>query len=179
MARKGAPWLAGLLLAAGIIAAIVAFAPNKNPPRETNAAGSAAPTTTAPKPKTVPLAKETTSVARTFVRTAVARKDLAAAWKISGPTIRGGLTYKEWLTGDIPVVPYPVDTLQVARFKIDWSYADEAALEIALLPKEGASIKPQVFFMRLERIGDSDKKHWVVDYWVPHSAPLVPQSANS
>ena len=114
-----------------------------------------------------------------FVKTAVARQDLAAAWKISGPNVRGGLTYKEWLTGAIPVIPYPIKLLAVARFKIDYSYRDQALIEVALLPKDGASIKPQTFFLGLKRVaGSGGKPRWVVDSWVPRASTLVPQPAN-
>jgi hypothetical protein len=174
-----APWIAGLLLAAGIVVAIVRFAPNRNPPSQSpNQAQSKAPHPAKPTPKTVPLGKDTTAVARQFLKTAVARKDLDAAWKIAGPNIRGGLTHKAWMTGDIPVVPYPIKSLAVARFKIDWSYANQAGLEVALLPRDNAGVKPQVFFILLKRVGPAGKKHWLVDTWVPKSAPLVPLGAN-
>ena len=108
--------------------------------------------------------------------TAVARQDLAAAWKISGPNIRGGLTYAEWKTGNIPVVPYPIGSLKLAPFKIDYSYADEATIEIALLPKAGATIKPQLFSLLLNQVRGADgKRHWIVDNWVPISHPFVRQ----
>ena len=67
----------------------------------------------------------------------------------------------------------------MARFKIDWSYRDEAGLEIALLPKASAKIKPQTFFILLKRVtGGGGKRHWVVDSWVPRSATLVPRPGN-
>jgi len=175
--RRILPWAAALLLVAAIVVAIVRLAPNRNPPPESP--GQAQSQTPPPKPKTVPLARDATSVARAFLKTAVARKDLDAAWKISGPNVRGGLTHRQWLTGDIPVVPYPIKSLAVARFKIDWSYANQAGLEVALLPRDNAAVKPQVFFILLKRVGPAGKKHWLVDTWVPKSAPLVPLGANS
>lgn len=175
-AKQVAPWAAGLVLLAGIVVAIVAFVPNKNAAPQT-LDKSANPPAQAPKPKTVPLGKDTTAVARQFLKTAVARQDLDAAWRISGPNIRGGLTHKEWMTGNIPVIPYPLKSLAVARFKVDWSHANEAALEVALLPKDNAKVKAQIFFIRLDRVGQEGNKHWIVESWVPRSAPLVPQSA--
>jgi hypothetical protein len=32
-----------------------------------------------------------------FVKDAVLRRDLAAAWKLAGPDLRGGTTYKAWV----------------------------------------------------------------------------------
>ena len=174
--RRFAPWVGGLLLVAGIAAAIVSFAPNRNAPPQVL---SKTPVKTPVKEKTVPLRPAETNVARQFLKTAVARADLDAAWKISGPNVRGGLSYKEWLKGDIPVIPYPIKSLATARFKIDYSYANEAVLEVALLPKTGASIKPQVFYLGLKLLrGPGGKRHWVVDNWVPRSSTLVPRAAN-
>ena len=118
-------------------------------------------------------------MARTFLRTAVARVDLDRAWTISDANVRGGLTHAEWMTGNIPVVPYPIKSLAVARFKIDYSYSDEALLEVALLPKDGSSIKPQTFYLGLKRLPGLDgKRRWVVDNWVPLASTLVPKPSN-
>ncbi len=171
--RRLAPWIGGLLLVGGITAAIVAFVPNRNPAPQVI---SETPPKVVGKPKTIPLEAAAKSVAREFLKTAVARVDLAAAWKISGPNIRGGLTHAEWMTGNIPVVPYPIKSLATARFKVDYSYRNEAVLEVALLPKEGAKIKPQIFVLGLKRVpGPGGTRHWVIDNWVPRSATLVPR----
>jgi hypothetical protein len=127
--------------------------------------------------KSVTLPNEAKTVAQQFILTAVARQNLDDAWKISGPHIRQGMTHKEWLTGNIPVVPYPADAIGVAPMKIDYSYKDEALLEVALLPKKGAKIKPQIFFLGLIRTGPPGNKHWVVDSWVPRASPQVPSGA--
>jgi hypothetical protein len=174
--RRLAPWIGGLILIAGIVVAIVELAPNRNaaPQHITKT-----PPKVAVKPKTVRLSAAETNVARQFIKTAVARVDLPAAWKIAGPNVRGGLTYKEWLTGNIPVVPYPIKSLATARFKIDYSYRDEALIEVALLPKDGAKIKPQIFYLGLKRMaGPGGRRHWVVDNWLPRSSTLVPRAAD-
>ena len=173
--RRAAPWLGGAVLVAGIALSIVHFAPNRNAPPQRL---TTTPVRVPAKPKRVPLQPVETAVARQFLKTAVARADLAAAWKIAGPNVRGGLTYKDWLTGNIPVVPYPLDAIATARFKVDYSYADEALLEVALLPKPGAKIKPQIFFLGLKRVAGPHRKHWVVDTWVPRSSTLVPRAAD-
>ena len=169
--RRFAPWIGALILIAGIALAIVAFAPNRNP---TPTVASSAPPKPAPKAKAVPLSNDAKGVARLFVQTAVARKDLGAAWKIVGPNLRGGLTYKEWLTGNIPVIPYPIESLRLAPFKIDYSHADQALIEVALLPKAGSKAKSGIFYLKLKRIGPVGKQHWVVDSWVPRAQPMVP-----
>jgi hypothetical protein len=171
--QRFTPWIGGLVLLAGIIAAVVHFAPNRNPaPQVLSKTTPKAPV----KEKSVPIEAAAKVVAADFVRTAVARTDLAAAWKISGPNIRGGLTRVEWMKGNIPVVPYPIASLDLAPFKIDYSYRNHALLEVALLPKASAKIKPQLFYLELKRIpGPGGTRHWVVDDWVPRSSTLVPR----
>jgi hypothetical protein len=169
------PWLCGLILAAGVVLAIVSFWPSHHVARGTPAN---VPVQAPVNPKTVRLSKAATSVARTFLRTAVARADLDAAWKISDANVRGGLTHAEWMTGNIPVIPYPLESLAVARFKIDHSYSDDGLLEVALLPRDGASIKPQIFYLGLKRLrGPDGKPRWVVDRWLPRSSTLVPKAS--
>lgn len=177
-AWRYAPWVAGLVLAAGIVMLIVhltASSKSVTPPA-TQSAAPAPP----PAPHSVPLSAAARSVAREFVTTAVARKNLAEAWKISGPNIRGGLTYAQWKTGNIPVVPYPVGQVQYgAPFKIDYSLPDEALIEVALLPKPSAKIKPQIFSLLLKQVRGADgKSRWVVDSWVPHGSVPVPIPSN-
>ena len=120
--------------------------------------------------KTVPLAAEARRVAGRFILTAVARENLAESYALAHPELRQGLTRREWLTGDIPVVYYPAAAIDAATFKVDESYADEAILQVALIPKESAHVKPQIFFIGLKKAGG----RWLVHYWVPRGAPAVP-----
>jgi len=125
-------------------------------------------------PNTVKLPAAAQSVARRFILTAVTRGNLREGWKLSGPNIRQALTLKEWMTGNIPVVPYPREAIKLAPMKIDYSYPSEAMLEVALLPKDGFKIKPQIFFLGLIKVGKGANKHWVVDSWVPRGGPALP-----
>ncbi len=134
------------------------------------------PAQIAKKEKTVPLSPEARRVAGRFILTAVARRNLAESWNLVDPTLREGFTLAEWKTGNIPVVPYPVDSIDVSPFKIDYSYANRALLEIALLPKEGTKVKPQLFFLRLRARGSGEDRRWLVDYWIPRGAALTPSS---
>lgn len=126
-------------------------------------------------PKTIKLEPAARRVAQRFILTAVARKNLRQAYTLAGPQIKQGQSLKSWLTGDIAVVPYPVDQLDLAPMKIDYSYPKEAMIEVALLPKKGSKAKGQLFAMTLNKI---DGK-WVVNSWVPKSTPPVPCSASS
>ena len=165
------PWIAGLVLAIGV-AAFVQSRTDTGGPKETFEQGK--PTDLSKQPKSIPVPQEARKAAVTFLQTAVARKDLAKAWTVAVPGIRGGQTRKDWLRGEIAVVPYPGESMDKAPIKVDWSYHDSIGLSIALLPKKGSTEKPQVFNMELKKAG----KRWVVDSWVPYAPPAVPADLN-
>lgn len=165
------PWVSAAVLVAGVIAAIVAFTnePAPKEPQRSNVAAQVATTE-----KTVPLPADVRRVAGRFILTAVARKNLDEAWRISAPALKEGISYEQWLTGAIPVVPYPTDQIDIAPMKIDYSYADKALLEVALLPKKGASVKPQIFFIGLQAFGQGRSRRWLVSYWAPRGSVALP-----
>jgi hypothetical protein len=126
-------------------------------------------------PATVKLTPGATAVARRFIETAVARKNLPAAYKLVTQEIRQGQTLAEWKTGNIAVVPYPVDAVKYAPMKIDFSYPKEALIEVALLPKANAKIKSQLFQMDLVKRGGK----WFVNSWSPKSSAPVPNGSEN
>ena len=162
---------AGLALAVGIVLLLV-FGPNRNAPPEHFSA------TPARQPEHLvraPLPGEARRVAVRFIQTAVARKNLDEAWTLVGPNLRGGLSKKRWTTGENPVVPYPIDQLDVAPYKVDESYTRSALLEVALLPRKGSGVRAQVFFLELRKLGAGLTSRWVVDNWVPRASAVVPR----
>ena len=104
------------------------------------------------------------SAAARFVDTAVQRVRLDEAWELASPELRQGMTLEEWRTGEIPVVPYPVDA---ARWKLDYSYPNEVGLQVYVLPKRGQELRPMIFMMSLKAVGRGDKRRWLVDSWTP------------
>ena len=169
------PWLAAAVLAAGTITFLVAKYSNTATPINTPISNKPA---AVPKPQPIEtkLAPGARRVAALFVHTAVARKNLAAAWKITGASLKEGTTYKEWLTGNIAVVPYPA--APKAGLSVNSSHRNDADLLFALTARKGVKLKPQFFEMMLARIGRPGAKHWVVTYWAPYSHPQVPNPSN-
>ena len=108
-------------------------------------------------------------VARRFIQTAVARKHLREAYKLAGPQLVQGQSLKGWISGNIAVIPFPMNAVSLAPMKVDYSYKDEALIEVALLTKPKSGVKSQLFTMQLNRIGGK----WVVNSWVPRSVPFV------
>lgn len=159
------------MFVAGLVAFLVVFFGNTAAPvgskitdTETGAA------VVAGKQPSVAIDPEARQVAGEFILTAVARKDLARSYEITHPDLRQGLSLKEWETGNIPVQFYPADAIDNATFKIDESHANDAVLEVALIPKAGETIKPQIFYIGLKKV----EGNWLVDYWAPRGSAAVP-----
>jgi len=169
------PWFSALVLVAGIVAfTIVQFGTNTAKPLTTSGAPPR-PVQVVKSEKSVAVPKEARLVAGRFILTAVQRKHLERAWPLVTDGIRQGQTHKQWMTGNIAVVPYPVDEVKYAPMKIDFSYPDEAMIEVALLPKKGASVRGLLFQM------DLVKRHgkWLVNAWTPRSMPPVPSGSEN
>jgi hypothetical protein len=170
--RRRVAWV---LAGGGVCAAVVlllALGPNKDAPKERI---SNVPAQEPERQVEAPLPKEARQVAVRFIQTAVARENLEEAWTLVGPNLRGGLTKEEWLTGNNPVVPYPIDKLDVAPYKVDEAYETSALIEVALLPRKGSGVRAQVFFLGLVKVGSGPRTRWVVDNWVPRASAVVPR----
>jgi hypothetical protein len=127
----------------------------------------------------VPLTKAQLGLARKFIRTAVARKDLDASYGLVNVDLRGRLTRKQWDTGNIPVIDYPASNIDTAKFQIDYSYQNEALLEVDLIAKPGTQVRPELlFFLGLKRAGKKETGPWQVSYWEPHWKPPIPAAPN-
>ena len=111
------------------------------------------------------------ATAYNFVRTAVLRQELETAWALAAPSLKEGYTLEEWMTGDIPVIPYPAD-LKRLRFQFEYSYEDVLGIAIGLWPKPGAKEDPITFRMELIKAGPGSRRIWVVSSWAPPGVPL-------
>lgn len=167
-------WASGLVLAAGIAAVLIVFLGNTGHSESAPFTTKPVDTVTTPaKTKLEPAARE---VAGRFILTAVQRKHLDEAWKLVGPGIRQGMSYKEWLKGTIPVVPF-LDAIKLAPMKVDLSEKNHALLEVILIPKSN-KVKSQIFTLDVNKVGKGKDAHWVVNSWAPRSAPTIPNNPN-
>nr|MBA3476308.1 hypothetical protein [Actinomycetota bacterium] len=113
-----------------------------------------------------------------FILAAAGREDLPKAWKLSHPELKAqcACTYKQWLTGNIPVQYYPTTNLDGAEFGVDEASEGRVVLEVLLTPKAGEEIPPHAFFIGLKTVGKGKQERWLVDYWAPSGSPPVPRS---
>ena len=124
------------------------------------------------KPPTVKLDASIRPLVDRFVDTAVARNDLAAAYPISGPAVRQGMSLKQFMTGNIAVIPFDVDAkTKVNVLKVNYSYANRAELRVYLnTPGRKVENSPHTFTVDLlKRNG-----RWLVNGWVPLWTPPIP-----
>ena len=171
---KWLPWIAGLVFVTGGIAFLIAFYgntahpnhPGTRPGKPVDASGT---------PPTVPVDPKARLVAGKFIASAVTRQNLAAAWKITEPgsPLRGGFTYKQWLTGDIPVQPFPAKAMAGASYKVESSHPGEVTLNVYIFAKPKSGVKSQSFYIVLHPHGKGQQKRWLVNYWIPSSGAVV------
>jgi hypothetical protein len=170
------PWVSALVFVAGGVAFLIAYLgntshqthPGTRPGKPVDVSGT---------PPTVPVDPAARVVAGKFITTAVTRQNLAAAWKITEPgsDIRAGYTYKRWLSGNIPVQPFPAKAIAGASYEVQESHPKEVTLNVLVFAKPKSGMTSQSFFITLHPHGTGANKHWLVSYWAPSSgAKVVP-----
>lgn len=112
----------------------------------------------------VPASPEARRVGRLFLETAVARKNLATAYAITGPWLKG-IPRRQWLTGRNPVTYYPAPNLKTAPFRTLSSTKSSVLLEVRLKGLKAAIGPPKslAFKLEVDRIGGK----WLVNYFMP------------
>jgi hypothetical protein len=160
----------GVVLAALLgVAAVVVLLPEAH--RQPESFRNVPADTPPPTPKTVStsqaLRKELIGETTLFVQTAVRRHDLDSSWKLVHPNLKQGLSRKQWLTGAIPVVPFPA--VGIAEWRVDWSYADDIAADVVLEPAPKSGLYRKTFTIEFKRVpaGHPDGR-WLVYSWVPN-----------
>lgn len=97
-----------------------------------------------------------------FVRTAVVRRNTICSYDLVTPTLRQGLSRREWQTGNIPVQPFPTEYPEDLRAEVvpSVTLASERGTWVTL---EAADLGRAVFeLVVVKRDG-----RWLVDYWAP------------
>ena len=164
-------WFSAAVFVGGIIV-FLATRTGSESEQPTTAAKPAAQQ--APKGKAATLDAEARQVAGKFILTAVARKDLGSSYELVHPDLRQGMTLAQWKTGEIPIVPYLVDSMDQARFRVEEAFPNQLLIEVALIPKAGSNARAAVFQLGLKDTAKGAARHWLVDYWMPRWSPPIP-----
>ena len=166
-----------LLLAGPLIYLGVRFSTPGSPE---NANGPTVANYKAPTPARFTKAKQRAvhRVLAEFIRTAVGREDPARSWDLSAPSLKEGVSRKEWNQGKLPVVPYPALHKGLGQWDyVEYSYKKTVGLEVFLFPKPGSGYAALTADVELVK-GRSGQ--WLVDYWMPkkfHGPPALAKSA--
>jgi hypothetical protein len=164
---KALPYLAALVFVAGSIAFLIAYFGNtshvKHPgtrPGNPVDASKVAPT--------VPVPKNAKAVAGKYIISAMTRQNLPLSWRLTHPDLKAGFTYKQWLTGNIPVQYFPPKALAGATYKVEWSHPNDVLLNVYIFGKGKQASLSQAFFIELKPTGAGADKRWLVSYVAPN-----------
>ena len=117
-----------------------------------------------------------------FISTAVVRHNVSRAWDIAGPTLKEGVTRKQWDKGALPVIPYPALDRGWGNWSfVQYSYTEAkkhtVGLEVFLFPKPKSGWSAMTADVEVVH---KPKGRWLVDYWMPkkfHGPPAVAHTA--
>ena len=98
-----------------------------------------------------------------FVQEAMGRTDLAAAFRLTTPALRDGLTLAQWRRGDIPVYPYRARPGSTRGWNLQFVDGNHAALEVFLQPARAEQLGPVTVAVDLRKVGG----RWLVDGLAP------------
>jgi hypothetical protein len=118
---------------------------------------------------------EIRSTIRTFLATAVARKNLGASWAVIAPSMKAGYTYEHWKNAKaLPVIPYPIANVDNTTYYLDYASTNEILVDMGLTAEKALKLRPVRFRLGLVPVGKGAHKRWLVDYWMPLWTPQVP-----
>ena len=103
-------------------------------------------------------------VAREFLATAVARKNMHQAYTLVAAPLKAGISRHQWETGANQVYPFPAANIRTARFVPVASTKRRLFADVGLIPRAGSGLQPTDF--RIELAKQPNGK-WLVDYFMP------------
>ena len=117
------------------------------------------------------------STIRTFLTTAVARKNLGASWAVIAPSMKSGYTYKSWRSATaLPIIPYQFSSIKDVTFSLKEAASKEILVDLGLTAPPALKIRPTRFRVGLIPVGKGAHTQWLVNYWMPLWTPILPQN---
>ena len=162
--RRRLVWLSIPLLVAPLVYLGVHYSNPADPGNPTGPEGSF-PADPKSAPFTAAKRRAVRPVLRDFIKSAVAREDVSRSWDLAGPSLKQGLTQRQWNRGQLPVVPYPAADRGLGTWSlVQYSYTDAVGLEVFLFPKPDSGYSAVTADVELVKTNDG---RWKVDYWLP------------
>jgi hypothetical protein len=157
--RRRVGWSAGVVVAAGAAGATIALLPAGQPlPPDRLSAG---PTVAEEREvKLTPaMRRGINATIDRFVPAAVDRRDPAFAWSVAGPGLRGGTTRRDWLAGNLPVQPFPVQGTRFHGWRPLYVHRDRVGFDLLLHARPRTRRGPIAVSVDVVRSG----RRWLVD----------------
>jgi hypothetical protein len=169
--RRRLTWLgSALLLIAGVGAAALLLPKDHGVHYQLNPTGTAQPQGYLAPPKEIKVTpgerRAVNATLLAFIRTGVTRADPAAAWALSTPQMRSGISRRDWNRGELPVQPFAARIPSVPDWTVITSYPGDLTVDLVLQPRPGAKTGPIAFAVELKRHGG----RWLLDSMVPEQA---------
>ncbi len=158
--------IAGLAAGAALLATVLGlhFANTAKPQKETFEQGQVQVTHEQVPKRLLPADRRAVlAVVHRFVRTAVAGKDLAAAYDLTTANLHGGVTREQWARGNNPIYRYPVFKHGV---RIAESYENDVMVQLYLRARS-RKIEPLGVDVEVRAVGTGPARRWLVDYFQP------------
>jgi len=168
--NKWFPWISGAVAVAGLVVFMVVYFGNTANPEPKAASGP--PIKAQAPPKNIPFPNAAWRVATQFILTAVARKNLQKAYALTDPSLRSGVTTKEWRNGSLPVVASTVGQILKTNWKnTNYAHPRDAQINVIIIPTNAKAWNAQV---GLTKVGHGANAHWLVNYFQPLAGIPVP-----
>ena len=118
----------------------------------------------------IALPQKAVDAGKAFIHTAVLRKNLDRGWQVSTAKVHAGLSHSQWMTGTIPVSPFPANAYGETSYKVEWSRAKNVTLLVQIV-SDKPDVKSGYFFIQMVPRGN----RWLVDYFGPRGTnPPIP-----
>jgi hypothetical protein len=173
-------WIAsGVVVLSGLGVAAILLPKDHGVHYRLNPTGTAEPQGFRPPPKEIrvtPKARRAVNdTLAAFIRTGLTRSDPAAAWALTTPAMRAGISRRDWNRGELPVQPFPAKLPRVPEWNVITSYPGDLTIDLLLQPRAGSQMGPIAFAVELKRRND----RWLVDSMVPEHVfgPSGPSAA--
>lgn len=175
-AQRRLIWISGGFFAIALIVFLSVFV-LRGSPGPTSPISNQPAQTVKPQVK-APADPKAFKVARTFLETAVLRKNLDAAYPLVNDEIKGGMTKKQWDKGTIAVMPYPAENTKTAAFTVLWSYKTQLMTVVDLVAAPGSNVRPHLpFYLGLVRAHNKPGGRWLVNYFQADWTPPIPSNS--
>ena len=101
-----------------------------------------------------------------FVASAVQRKNLAASYDLVTPTMRTGISRRDWAHGKTNVMAYPARGTRFHGWTVDLAQPGYAMVDLILQPRRGARVGPMIFTLELRPVHG----RWLVASFIPSAS---------